>query len=384
MKTFFKISMYVAITVIVTGCEKLNDTQIKIRITDIPAEYNGRYVQSYLEIENDPDPDYNIRADSYQRTINNSEVTTEMFTVAPAGYDYIQPVPFTDKGEYIFSFYIAGDGLEFEGIPGTTFYWGGETAPMKITQGNNTISFNKFKTHEDITYPYTYYRYEESSFDKSSVGRYRGVIAGVGLSGTVDMEVFNNSNIAKARITIGSQTDELTCTSALTFQQVFHQKIVNATFKGSFSSFTFSVGGDGRNPVIENISIDGHENVSAVVLKNKYYYGRVECYEGIFSGDCNGVFNVASGLGFEGRSIFAMLSKGDDGITFSSDGEIYQYGGANPGIGFNNANATTVFNGINYSFDFTGRFVEDNLNGTWKNTWNEGTSSGTFSCKKTL
>ena len=377
---YFKIVFFMAIVVITTGCEKLDDSQIKIKITDIPAEYDGQKVQSYLRVETS---DYSL-ADSYTEIITKGAFTTEMYKVAPPGHDYIQPVPFTDNGKYIISFHIFGDRLD--GVPGTLFYWSGNSALVNINKGTTTLSFNDFKISDNLTYPFAWDRYEESSFDKMSIGRYKGVIAGVGLSGTVDMEVYNNSNTAKARIVIGGRTDELTCTSPLTFQQVYMQSIVNITFKGAFSSFTFSVDGEGRNPIIGNFSIEGYDNVSAVVLKNKYYYPTT-CYEGTYSGDCRGVFNVVRGHGDEGGSVFSMLSKGDEGITFSSGGGIYQYGDSyNPDIGFNNGNATTIFNGVNYSFDFKGRFSVDynNLSGTWKNTWNEGTSSGSFSCKKTL
>jgi len=212
-----------------------------------------------------------------------------------------------------------------------------------------------------------------AAFDNSSFGLYKGII--VGSSGTIKIEINNGNNVATATITIDGQTDELTCESPLTNGQA----IVNVTFNGAFSSFTFSVDANGNNPVIVNIHIDGHTDVSATVAKETST-NVVCCYEGTYSGGNNseGVLNIV-----RNNNTYSCISRGTDGIEFSFQGNINNDGTVN-------GSATTMWDGVTVTNTVSGKFNGDNVSGTWKTSWKievdpgTMTNTGTFTGKKTL
>ena len=95
MKTIIKISLLLAIIILVTGCKNddVDDIQLKIRITDIPAEYEGKIVTTNLGTADN----LYQRASSFNQNtiIMYGEVTTKLLTVS----DYLD-TPFTEKGEF--------------------------------------------------------------------------------------------------------------------------------------------------------------------------------------------------------------------------------------------------------------------------------------------
>jgi hypothetical protein len=208
-------------------------------------------------------------------------------------------------------------------------------------------------------------------FDHSSFGIYKGVI--VGSSGTLKIEINNGNSSAKAWLTIDGQSDVLTCSATFTEGQA----IRNAAFTGAFSSFTFSVDADGGNPVIENLSIEGHSNVVVVVIKETSN-SVVAAYEGTYTGGNNaaGVLNIA-----RNNNRFAGSVKGDDGFTAGLSGTI-------DGNGNFSGTSHTTFNGLSVTLTYSGKFTGDNVSGTWNNSWQveeeTRTNSGSFSGSKTL
>lgn len=131
------------------GCKKDNDTQLKIIITDIPAEYNGLMAQSTLSEPYD-DPFYGYWCAS-GGIFEDGGITNGKATIYYTGSFSI---PYTKKGEYNVSFQI------FEGIgegvppPITVWHWGGECL-VNITKTTTTISFNTLKKDKSVTYPFT-------------------------------------------------------------------------------------------------------------------------------------------------------------------------------------------------------------------------------------
>jgi hypothetical protein len=208
-------------------------------------------------------------------------------------------------------------------------------------------------------------------FDNSSFGLYKGVI--VGSSGTLKIEINNGNSSAKAYLTIDGQSDVLTCSAVFTKGQA----ISNAAFTGAFSSFTFSVDADGANPVIENLSIEGHSGVVVAVIKETSN-SVVAGYEGKYTGGNSavGVLNIA-----RNNNNFAGSAKGDDGFTAGLNGTI-------DGNGNFSGTSHTTFNGLSVTLTYSGKFIGDNVSGTWKNSWQveeeTRTNSGSFSGKKTL
>ena len=140
-KFFFKfcIALLMAISLIACEkdckCEKDDDPQLKIRITDIPAEYEGKFVNTNLGTV---DRLYH-RAHNYNQNtiVMYGEATTKLLNA----FDYPN-TPFTEKGEYILEVLIFE--YIFDGISGENKYlWTGQGSDIiKITKETTTISFN--------------------------------------------------------------------------------------------------------------------------------------------------------------------------------------------------------------------------------------------------
>ena len=209
-----------------------------------------------------------------------------------------------------------------------------------------------------------------AEFDNTSFGLYKGVV--VGSSGTIKVTFNNGNSEVKAYLKIDGRNEELTYKS--TFSK--DEDIKDAIFTSNTSSITFNVDKNGKNPEISSITIEGHEDVSAVILKetsNAIAY----CYEGSYTGGNSekGIFNcVRSGNNLSG------ISKGENGAYVSFKGS------------YNDGDVSISGKGMNdvTSFDFsaTGTMDKDNTRGSWTTSWIfegiPGTNTGTFSGKKTL
>jgi hypothetical protein len=191
----------------------------------------------------------------------------------------------------------------------------------------------------------------------------------VGSSGTVRIEINNGDDTAGASITIDGETDALTC--AYTF--VKGQAVENAEFTGDFSSFTFSVDADGKNPTIANIAIEGHDEVVAAVSKETSTDVAL-CYEGTSVGgnDHSGVFNVV-----RNNDTFSGAARAVDGFSCTLSGTIGSDGSFS-------GTSKTKFNGLDVTLTYSGKFNGNNVSGSWSNSWEGGTNSGSFSGQKTL
>ena len=122
------------------SCEKDDDDdiQLKIKITDIPAEYEGKFVNTNLGTV---DSLYHLAHNYNQNTIvMYGEVTTKLRKT----FDY-PDTPFTNKGEYRLEVLIFE--YIFNGVSGENKYlWTGQSRDnINITKETFTISFNALK-----------------------------------------------------------------------------------------------------------------------------------------------------------------------------------------------------------------------------------------------
>ncbi len=230
-----------------------------------------------------------------------------------------------------------------------------------------------------------------AEFDNSNFGLYKGIIAGS--SGTIKIEINNGNGEAKATIAIDGGTEELTGPTSLANGQA----ITNAAFTGATSSFTFSVDADGKNPVINNIVIEGHDNVAVSVIKetsaNVAY-----CYEGTAIGgnDHTGVLNIVrNGNTYSGvQKTTGPEDNYNNGLTYPLKGSIDSDGSFSGVVTVKGkANNPDYIPGdtlsqdiieIDISMTYSGSFRGDTVRGTWSVSFLDLTNTGTFVGGKTL
>ena len=133
----FKFCIVFLMAISLVSCEKEDDDDLwlKIRITDIPAEYEGKFLNTNLGTV-----DYLYhRAHNYNQNtiVMYGEVTAKLL----ATFDY-PDIPFTEKGEYRLEILIFE--YIFDGISGENKYlWTGQSRDnINITKETTTISFN--------------------------------------------------------------------------------------------------------------------------------------------------------------------------------------------------------------------------------------------------
>lgn len=201
------------------------------------------------------------------------------------------------------------------------------------------------------------------AYDNNSFGVYKGVI--IGSTGIIKLVINNGDNLVRAYITIDEHTkDTLTSTAPFTSGQA----ITNASFTGRISTMTFSVNANGTNPNIVSITIQGHSNVTGLLLKETSTQ-IVRCYEGTYTGHnsggdtSDGIFNCAT----IGSSIIGIVRETATGYTDVVNGGI-----ANGNI--------TAHGTVSTGATFSGTISTMECKGTWIN----GTYSGAWTGVRTL
>ena len=128
----FCIALLMAISLV--ACEKDDDPQLKVRITDIPAEYNGTFGSTALLVDVN-EPVYSRRQHAYSTNelITNGTVTTALINCESV----LENPPHTQKGEYTVIFGIFQEG-------GFQLLWS-ESSPIKLIKEITTISFSDLK-----------------------------------------------------------------------------------------------------------------------------------------------------------------------------------------------------------------------------------------------
>lgn len=195
----------------------------------------------------------------------------------------------------------------------------------------------------------------KAEHDGGSGGVYKGVI--VGSTGTIALYLYNTGTEVKALVSFDGQNTTMTTQSLSTWMP--GQAITNALFTGTINgqaiSAYFSVGANGSNPQVQ-LTIPGH-TVKVAVYKETST-ALVKNYEGTYTGDDAGTFNMA----FHGNDYSIVADNDDDPI----EGTL-----VNGAIDINNGKV-----------EIKGTFSGDDVSGTWKDTPNN--KQGTWSGKRTL
>lgn len=195
----------------------------------------------------------------------------------------------------------------------------------------------------------------KAEFDNSNFGFYKGVI--VGSSGVISINIKNDGTIS-AKLVLDGTTYDFTTAGSVTQNEA----IKGLTFKNGNMSFAFDADANGSNPIISNISIEGHPLSRIEILKEKSY-AIIKCYEGTFSGTDSGVFNAVISNDF-----LAALAKSVDGSIISVTGKI-----TNNIIDISASNGSII----------KGSVSGDTINGTWQAN-DDPNDNGTWSGKRTL
>jgi hypothetical protein len=190
----------------------------------------------------------------------------------------------------------------------------------------------------------------KSEYDQSNFGLYKGVL--VGSSGIVIIDINNTNNTIVATLIIDNVTYNFSSNQTLQPNQ-------NTTlnFVGGSNSFTFIVSGNGGNPTITNLSINGHPDAVIVVVKETSTI-LVKCFEGTYSGDDSGTFNAI---------IYGNLIKGLIGNAsiepYIADGVVQNNQISTSGTVTSGAIFTGTVNGNSCSGNWTN--PEVSMSGTW-------------------
>ncbi len=192
-----------------------------------------------------------------------------------------------------------------------------------------------------------------AEYDNTNFGLYKGIF--VGSSGVVEINIANDGEVNAMMVIDGRKYNFSTDQSV-----PLGQPIENLTFTSGDNSFDFSVTETGQNPQISNIDIQGHPNPATEILK-EYSTLHVKCFQGTFSGDDAGVFN--------------MVQIGEEfyGIARPT--------GTTESLWINAQISGTALTGAFEGGTFSGNLNGNTLSGTWANSFAE---TGTWTGKRKL
>lgn len=156
-----------------------------------------------------------------------------------------------------------------------------------------------------------------------SSGVYKGVVAGLGASGTVAIFLDNTGTEKKAILKLNGKTVELTTASLSAWQpgQAIDTALFTGTWNGQPVEMRFSVDTNGFNSEM-TLDIPGKQVLPFIFKESSDVV--VEAFEGDYIGDAEGVFNLATngndiGIIFSGIGV-PMVSRLEGGkIDFTSE-----------------------------------------------------------------
>ena len=184
-----------------------------------------------------------------------------------------------------------------------------------------------------------------SQYDNSNYGIYKGVF--VGSSGTILVNL-NNNGVISVSLTIDGVNYPFTSTESIT-----ENEQTETTFTYQNNSFNFTVNADGSNPLITNVSIEGHPNASIIVVKeNSSYVAQLYegSYEGIDQNNDQGTFNA---IVFNG-AVYILSKSSVYGSSSYASGSV---------------DGNLVSGASSLGTIFSGNIENDEvMNGTWKIT----------------
>ena len=131
--------------------------------------------------------------------------------------------------------------------------------------------------------------------DASSKGIYKGIV--IGSSGTLYVDIQNDSNTVTATMVIDGDTINLVSTVEVVEGEPYLAPFTG-TYNGQPVSVTFSVAPDGSNPMVVTSDIPGHPNADFVVVKENSN-SLIEAFEGNYndSDGETGTFNILMARG---------------------------------------------------------------------------------------
>ena len=184
-----------------------------------------------------------------------------------------------------------------------------------------------------------------SQYDNSNYGIYKCVF--VGSSGTILVNL-NNNGVISVSLTIDGVNYPFTSTESIT-----ENEQTETTFTYQNNSFSFTVNADGSNPLITNVSIEGHPNASIIVVKeNSSYVAQLYegSYEGIDQNNDQGTFNA---IVFNG-TVYILSKSSVYGSSSYASGSV---------------DGNMVSGASSLGTIFSGNIENDEvMNGTWKIT----------------
>lgn len=202
-----------------------------------------------------------------------------------------------------------------------------------------------------------------AAYDNTGQGIYKGVI--IGSSGTIKFNIANNDNTVTAVLVIDGEEVLLTATG--TYSPVSG---ITGAFTGSLNgqtvtiAFTVSTTGDFE---LGSVVIPGHPEVMFTVLK-EYSYQLVEAFEGTYSGQATGTFNLLVLRDEDDNGEWYAISRSSD----EEELEGYYEGSIDDEDMVGSGGVITV----------VGEVEGHNVKGSWQNTDNNAT--GTWTGKRTL
>ncbi|HYC27299.1 MAG TPA: hypothetical protein VEB42_00770, partial [Chitinophagaceae bacterium] len=181
----------------------------------------------------------------------------------------------------------------------------------------------------------------EHNFKSSGV--YKGIMVGLGSSGTIAVNLHNTGTEKKAVIKLNGKSAELTTNSLTSWQpgQAIDTALFTGTWNGQPVEMRFSVDTNGFNSEVQ-FDIPG-KNILPFIYKETSDVA-IESFEGDYTGDAEGVFNIAVNgnditIIFSGIGI-PMPSRLEQGkIDFTSEAGMH----------------------------IKGNFYDDEAGGTWQN-----------------
>ncbi|ESU23325.1 hypothetical protein FEDK69T_14840 [Flavobacterium enshiense DK69] len=200
----------------------------------------------------------------------------------------------------------------------------------------------------------------KEEYDVSNYGIYKGIF--VGSSGTIYVNI-NNKGAISAKMVI----NDVTYNNFKTSEKIIEgQPIVGLTFTNGSSTFDFNVDADGENPFVDNMNISGHPNPFVQILK-EYSFEQIKCYLGTFSGEKNGVYNLAIASDPKNPNNYVLGLATIKGETQA----IYLDGSV----------SKNTINGKFQGGTFTGTIKNNTIKGSWED---ETPQSGSWTAKRKL
>ncbi len=201
--------------------------------------------------------------------------------------------------------------------------------------------------------------------DAIGKGIYKGVL--IGSTGTIKFDIANDGSTITAILVIDGNEFALETDQTYNggFEGYFYNDMGTLTEDDDIS-IGFYVSSDGSGFGFFGITIPGHENVSIDIFK-ELSTSLVIAFEGTYSGDDTGTFNMVVKRSTSGSGSWIVLSRNDDdiqAITSFEEGTVSEDGAISGGS----------------DVVITGEIVGDIIKGDWETNL----SSGTWKGKRTL